>query len=97
MCVKCTCARTQRLHYVKSVGLHVLTKTVSDFVTLSKSGRLQAGSILQQLKKKKKRKKKKKPALHNDKTFNDKEFDCIRAEELAEISVSLFAPLGATR
>lgn len=39
---------------VQSVGLHILTKTVSDFVTLSESGRLQAGSILWREKKNKK-------------------------------------------
>lgn len=42
---------------VQSVGLHILTKTVSDFVTLSESGRLQAGSILWWKKKTKKQQK----------------------------------------
>lgn len=61
---------------VQSVGLHILTKTVSDFVTLSESGRLQAGSILWR---RKKQKNNRNGPRRSDKTSNDKEFDCIRA------------------
>lgn len=60
------------------LDFHILTKTVSDFVTLSKSGRLQAGSILWRKKRGGKKTTVSGPRRRNDKTSNDKEFDCIR-------------------
>lgn len=77
---------------VHSVGLHILTKTVSDFVTLSESGRLQAGSILWGRKKQKTTEAAPGAVIKLPTTRNLTVSE--RGGELAGISASLFAPLG---
>lgn len=77
------------------LDFHILTKPVTDFVTLSKSGRLQAGSILRRNRKKEKKKKQQNQAAGAMiKLPTTRNLTVSEWGELAGISASLFAPVG---